>query len=334
MIGQTMAKGTALREARPSKAVNIYQSEAHMKTAKLFFLMMLMVFMAGASFSHAAAPQERTVVASGSGVDRGSAVKQALSEAVSMVTGLYVDISQITDMESEQRLGDAPSEQMTSRFHGRYSAIGRGHISSYNVLEEKKENGLYHVKLSVNVPVSVEDADGRKTIAISGIKLLGHARLEKPFAEKLRQDLNRRLLESREFCLLDRSSYSAGRVKGELDLSASSRARTSELRNMGKLYAARYLLFLAIHNFEVERWRGERDFVTRKRPRYADVRVTVSWQVVNSATGIICASGEVESAVEAVPVASSRDTAAVVRLAGVVSGKVQAQLARQAGRLK
>lgn len=302
-----------------------------MKKTKIIILMLMAMLFAG-SLSYAAAPQERTVVVTGGGADRDIAMKHAIADAVGMVTGLNITTEEVVEFESEQRFGNSPGEQAIDRHNGRFTVTVRGRVSSFTVLEEKREGGLYKVKLSVTVPVG-DESEGKKTIAIAGIKL-GHGRLEKAFSEKLHQDLNRRLLESREFCLLDRRSDTARFVKDELDLSASHRAPASDAANLGRLHAAKYLIVLNVHTFEVERWRGERDSLTRKRQRFEDVRTHVSWEILSSASGIIYASGAVEGAVEGFPIISSRDTSAVVRLARTISGKVHKQIVHQAKNLK
>jgi len=303
-----------------------------MKKTKIIILMLMAMLFAGVALCHAASPQERTVVVTGGGADRDIAMKHAIADAVGMVTGLNITTEEVVEFESEQRFGNAPDEQATDRHNGRFSVAVRGRVSSFTVLEEKREGGMYKVKLSVTVPVG-DESGGKKTIAIAGITL-GHGRLEKAFAEKLRQDLNRRLLESREFCLLDRRSDTARFVKDELDLSASHRAPASDAANLGRLHAAKYLIVLSVHTFEVERWRGERDPLTRKRQRFEDVRTHVSWEILGAASGIICASGAVEGTVEGIPITSSRDTSAVVRLARTISGKVHKQIVYQANNLK
>lgn len=298
--------------------------------SKLKFQLVILIAMLFVSVPFClAASQTREVI--GYGATRDAAIQNGIDQAVEMVCGVIITSTGETKTETEQKYdGNTTKTKIIDTGKTKITKGSRGYVESYSILDEKRDNDGWKVRLSVKVFCGDRDKN-KITIAISEIKPIKgrNRKLEEAFIERLHHDINQLLMKSSDFSVLNRRSDTAEFQKKELSLSGSAIADPYELRNIGRVQVANYLLFMAIQSFNIEYYRGEKNIITRKRPRLEDVKVHIIWEVVNAATGRICASGNSKSALSGVPVTDRRDTAVVIRAAQNVALDVQKQLSRQ-----
>lgn len=302
--------------------------------SKLKFQLVILIAMLFACVSFCLAAS-KTLDVVGYGSTRNAAEQNAKDEAVKRACGVIHDTTGTTITKEILEYNDKKSKTcITDTGEVTVREVSRGYIESYDVLDEKRDDDGWKVRLSVKVFCGDRDKN-KINIAISEIKPLGgrNKKLEAVFIENLHHSLNQLMMKSIEFNVLNRHPDTSRVQKREIKLSNSIDADPYEIRNIGRMQVANYLLFMTVQNFNIEYYRGEKNIITRKRPRLEDVKVHIIWEVVNAATGGICASGNSKTALSGVLVTDRRDTAAVIRAAQNMAQDVQKQLSRQLKKL-
>jgi hypothetical protein len=230
----------------------------------------------------------------GRGVDRESAVLDALCEAVSRANGIQVQAGMSSEARTARFLaevrGNLEQEKVAVRGQSRsmeesVQTSFHGYVRSYEVLEERESDTGEHLVV-VDAKVEVFDpkaprASVRKTLSVLPIRLRPGIQDQEGisaalFAEQVAGDLTRILIQSRRFQVLERELLE--QVREEQALVKSGEFDRGEARLLGGLLGADYLVQPTLQVFEAGsqereiRATGER-FVDRRVAIRLDFRV-------------------------------------------------------------
>ena len=239
-----------------------------------------------------------TVEAQGVGPTREKAVTAALAEAVSRVNGLALDSRDVTRVKaeirnkSEKRGGDA-SSKTTANLHEELERQTRtktqGAVKSYQVIDVICAEQECTAKLSVDInKYEAGTQSNRLRIAVLDFRQKGPK--QAMFADQVNQSMVDYLTGTRHFAVLDRD-YQEERL-GELQGLMRDDVRTEERARIGNSLGTDYIV-----TGTVEELYGKD--ITRKVPftnevvHQQEVKVVVSWRVVEAATGQILVSNTI-----------------------------------------
>jgi curli biogenesis system outer membrane secretion channel CsgG len=239
---------------------------------------------------------EQHEIAEGFGANKELAIRDALSKAVGQASGISIstDSKMITTAVQGQAEvdGNRVSDSSISVAQSSASRVtSEGNIKSYKILNTKKEDGLFVVKVSAIVyKFQASASSSRKRIALMPPKI--HQRqyeLYKTYpAEKvsdlLANAVERYLVQSRKFAVLTRSDLSA--MSAEIALISSDATPAVEKAKLGQLLGSDFILLPELVKAEAKYFE-KRIQVTGQLKSWIEGEVTVLLRVISSATGEI-----------------------------------------------
>ncbi len=233
----------------------------------------------------------KTVEGSGEGLSRSEAVNNALIEAISQLSGVYIKQEKfMNDLSIESSKGDYSSYQ----YNNKIKRITKGKADSYKIIEVNELNGKYKIRVKVTNSKTkkyyktpgLNNKNRRSIVVVPGNFILGSFNIlgeSKSFNEaniNLSQELLNKITETRKFNVLDREESRA--YINEKKVIQSEDAAKNEVLKLGKVLSADYILLTSIKNLEISK---------EKRNRYIsntndslNVSVTVQFKIITTAT--------------------------------------------------
>lgn len=261
-------------------------------------LIVAAVLTAVAGISAAAGLRVVTVQTEGTGPSRDKAITAALAEAVARVNGLALDSRDVSKVRAEirntnvEKNGKTKSDTKAKLSEGldRETATKtQGSVKSYQVLDAYKSDDAWIAKLSVDINKFESDAQSdRRRIAVLPFRQKGPQ--QDMFADQLNQSLVNYLTGTRHFAVLDRD-YQKERL-GELKSLMRDDVQTAERARIGNSLGTDYIVTGTVEELHKKRVTSKVPFTNETVTR-DQVRIVVSWRVIEAATGQIMVSNTV-----------------------------------------
>jgi len=237
---------------------------------------------------------------SGRGVDLGSAILDALCEAVSRANGVQVQAEMSTEARTTRFLAEVrdnlEQEKVAVRKQARsmeeaVQTSFHGYVRSYDVVEESElDAGDFRVLVDVKVEVfdpKAPRASVRKTLSVLPVKLREGIQDQEGisaalFADQVVGDVTRILIQSRRFQVLERDLLD--QVRAEQNLIRSGEFERGEARILGGLLGADYMVQTSLQIFEAGSQERE---IRATGERFVDRQVTIriDYRVLDSREG-------------------------------------------------
>lgn len=212
-----------------------------MKKLPFLFLFIFLFFSAFISQSYAGIKQKEVIV-NGSGVNEPDALNDALIHAVSQVSGLAINSSQVLDIKKKIENGKKNSSRDIQKNIQTYT---KGIISSYDILSSEKTNeGLINVKIRAVVPVyDAGNQVNRLRLAVVPFRIaekITNKKAAQEYSSTWNNNLEEDLVQSRRFAMVDRT-YS-DETNRELAQYMDQSFNISELARLGQKIGTDYLI--------------------------------------------------------------------------------------------
>jgi curli biogenesis system outer membrane secretion channel CsgG len=227
-----------------------------------------------------------TVAAEGSGTTREAAIGTALVLAVEQGTGVIVagrqeSTTAFAQLSIENAEGDSTTVTVAEGVRSRIARLSGGIVSSYRVLEVRREAATFVARIEAEVAVyrpTTNTAETRRSLAVSNFTdQAGH---RTAFGEQLRERLIGYLTQSRRFAVLDRANAAA--YDQEMALLATDAPVTERVR-IGRVLGADYIVVGRMRNVGVTRTE-EYISLTGERIVSQSARGDIEFQVLEIAT--------------------------------------------------
>lgn len=239
-----------------------------------------------------------TVDAQGVGPTREKAITAALAEAVARVNGLALDSRDVTRVKAEvsnksERRGEDASSKTTANLkedlERQTSTKTQGSVKSYQVIDVTCAENECTAKLSVDInKYEGNTQTNRLRIAVLDFRQKGPQ--QDMFADQVNQSMVDYLTGTRHFAVLDRD-YQEERLD-ELKGLMRDDVRTEERARIGNSLGTDYIVTGTVEELYTKN-------VTKKVPftnevvQQQEVKVVVSWRVIEAATGQILVSNTI-----------------------------------------
>lgn len=248
----------------------------------------------------------KTVQVTGTGSSRTVAVQAALTEAVAQVSGISLktetaSVSAAASSATIEEKGVDKQEQSATAVSDAMASTTQtktaGHVKSFSVLDVTQEpNGLYKAVVDADISVYKDDGQSnRRRIAVVPFSYRGNTELVKDFDNRLRQSLVDYLTGTRHFAVLDRD-YQGQRYE-ELAGLLNPDVKPEERARIGNALGADYILVGKINNFEIKQ-KNTTEPYTKEIRKSIEGHVSLSWRLVEAATGQVAASGTEDKTVK------------------------------------
>lgn len=247
----------------------------------------------------------KTVNASGFGPDRREALNAALVEAVAKVRGLSVANVQATARAatSSKVAVAGKSLGMDTSHESGFDATAtetNGSVKSYEVLDAKEDaQGRWQVKISADVSVYESDAsNNRRRIAFVPFRMPeeqspAQAKRYEAVAQRLSLGAVDYVTSTRHFSVVDRT-YDGERLVEFLRLLLPDVGRDERAR-IGNSSGTDYLVVGDILSFDSKESTVIVPY-TKEKITKSETNATISWRVLEAATGQVLASGTIKKA--------------------------------------
>lgn len=247
----------------------------------------------------------KTVNASGFGPDRREALNAALVEAVAKVRGLSVANVQATARAatSSKVAVAGKSLGMDTSHESGFDATAtetNGSVKSYEVLDAKEDaQGRWQVKISADVSVYESDAsNNRRRIAFVPFRMPeeqspAQAKRYEAVAQRLSLGAVDYVTSTRHFSVVDRT-YDGERLVEFLRLLLPDVGRDERAR-IGNSSGTDYLVVGDILSFDSKESTVIVPY-TKEKITKSETSATISWRVLEAATGQVLASGTIKKA--------------------------------------
>lgn len=239
-----------------------------------------------------------TVDAQGVGPTREKAITAALAEAVARVNGLALDSRDVTRVKAEvsnksERRGENTSSKTTANLkedlERQTSTKTQGSVKSYQVLDVTCAESECTAKLSVDIN-KYEGSSQTNRLRIAVLDFRQKGPQQAMFADQVNQSMVDYLTGTRHFAVLDRD-YQSERMS-ELKGLMRDDVRTEERARIGNSLGTDYIVTGTVEELYSKQ-------VTKKVPftnevvNQEEVKVVVSWRVIEAATGQIMVSNTI-----------------------------------------
>ena len=245
----------------------------------------------------------KTVNASGFGPDRREALNAALVEAVAKVRGLSVaNVQATTRAASSSKVAVAgKTVGMDASHESGFDATAsetHGSVKSYEVLDAKEDaKGRWQVKISADISVYESDAsNNRRRIAFVPFRMPeeqspAQAKRYEAVAQRLSLGAVDYVTSTRHFSVVDRT-YDGERLVEFLRLLLPDVGRDERAR-IGNSSGTDYLVVGDILSFDSKESTVIVPY-TKEKITKSETNATVSWRVLEAATGQVLASGTIK----------------------------------------
>jgi curli biogenesis system outer membrane secretion channel CsgG len=239
---------------------------------------------------------EQQEIAEGFGANQELAIRDALSKAVGQASGISIstDSKMITTAVQGQAEVDGKRVDGSSISVAQSNAsrvTSEGNIKSYEILNIRKEDGLFVVKVSAIVyKFQASASSSRKRIALMPAKLhqmqyeLYRTYPAEKVSDLLANAVERYLVQSRKFAVLTRSDLSA--MSAEIALIRSDATPTVEKAKLGQVLGSDFILLPELVKAEAKYFE-KRIQVTGQQKSWIEGEITVLIRVISLATGEI-----------------------------------------------
>jgi dUTPase len=219
----------------------------HFSLIFIFFALFFNIFV---SKSYAGVKQKEVIVA-GSGVTEPDALNDALIHAVSQVSGLAINSSQVLDIKKKIEDGKKSSSRDIQKNIQTYT---KGIISSYDILSsDKTKEGLVNLKIKAVVPVyDPGNQINRLRLAIVPFRIsekITNKIASQDYSSSWNNALEEGLVQSRRFAMVDRT-YS-NETNQELTQYMDQGFSISELARLGQKIGTDYLVVGEVKKYSV-----------------------------------------------------------------------------------
>jgi curli biogenesis system outer membrane secretion channel CsgG len=236
--------------------------------------------------AHAQQNNSATIRAEGTGISRDTAVAAALVQAVEQVTGVVVtsrqqSASAFAQVTVENAGQDSSTVSLTEGTQAEIARVSGGIVSSYRVLETRREGTSFIATVEAQVAVyrpTANTGETRRRLAVSNF--VDQAGRRTPFGEQLRERLIAHLTQSRRFAILDRANDAA--YDREMALLATDGPIGERVR-IGQVLGADYLVVGRMRNVGTTR-SEEYISLTGERVINQSARGDLEFQVLEIAT--------------------------------------------------
>lgn len=216
----------------------------------LVFIFFALFFNSFVSQSYAGVKQKEVIV-TGSGVTEPDALNDALIHAVSQVSGLAINSSQVLDIKKKIEDGKKSSSRDIQKNIQTYT---KGIISSYDILSSDKTNeGLFSLKIKVVVPVyDAGNQINRLRLAIVPFRIsekITNKTASQDYSSSWNNALEEGLVQSRRFAMVDRTYTSE--TNKELTQYMDQGFNISELARLGQKIGTDYLVVGEVKKYNV-----------------------------------------------------------------------------------
>ena len=219
----------------------------HFSLIFIFFALFFNVFVSEVY----AGVKQKEVIVNGSGVTEPDALNDALIHAVSQVSGLAINSSQVLDIKKKIEDGKKSSSRDIQKNIQTYT---KGIISSYDILSSNKTNeGLFNLKIKAVVPVYDAGTQiNRLRLAIVPFRIsekITNRTASQDYSSSWNNDLEEGLVQSRRFAMVDRT-YSK-ETNQELTQYMDQGFNISELARLGQKIGTDYLVVGEVKKYNV-----------------------------------------------------------------------------------
>ena len=219
----------------------------HFSIIFIFFALFFNVFVSEVY----AGVKQKEVIVTGSGVTEPDALNDALIHAVSQVSGLAINSSQVLDIKKKIEDGKKSSSRDIQKNIQTYT---KGIISSYDILSSDKTNeGLINLKIKAVVPVYDAGTQiNRLRLAIVPFRIsekITNRTASQDYSSSWNNDLEEGLVQSRRFAMVDRT-YSK-ETNQELTQYMDQGFNISELARLGQKIGTDYLVVGEVKKYNV-----------------------------------------------------------------------------------
>ena len=216
----------------------------------LIFIFFVLFFNSFVSQSYAGVKQKEVIV-TGSGVTEPDALNDALIHAVSQVSGLAINSSQVLDIKKKIEDGKKSSSRDIQKNIQTYT---KGIISSYDILSSDKTNeGLVNLKIKAVVPFyDAGNQTNRLRLAIVPFRIsekITNKTASQDYSSSWNNALEEGLVQSRRFAMVDRT-YS-NETNQELTQYMDQGFNISELARLGQSIGTDYLIVGEVKKYNV-----------------------------------------------------------------------------------
>lgn len=233
----------------------------------------------------------KTVEGKGEGFSRLEAINNALIEAISQLSGIYMKQEKfINDKSIESSKGDSSSYE----YNNKIQRFTKGKADSYSILEVNELNGKYEAIVSItNAKTTKEyktpglDSKSRRSIIIIPANLnydsflvLGEYKSSASVNINLSQELLNTITQTRKFNVLDREESRA--FFDENSMIRSEDASKDESLKLAHVLGSDYILLTSIKDVVIEKEKVS-GYITVTNNSYK-ASVTVQFKVITTAT--------------------------------------------------
>lgn len=266
-----------------------------MKFTRLFAALCCATAMMAA---HAAGIRTVTVESDGVGPSRSEAIKAAQAEAIARVNGLSLDSRDVVRMKAEitNKSKATKGEEKTDTVaklredtERQTTTKTQGSIKSYQVLEEHNDQGEWRVRIEADINKYEADSQSQRLrMAVLDFRQKGPQ--QSMFASQVNQSMVDYLAGTRHYAVLDRS-YQQERLN-ELKGLMRDDVLTEERARIGNTLGTDYIVTGTVEELYAKNVVKKIPY-TNETVRQQDVKVVVSWRVIEAATGQIAASNTI-----------------------------------------
>jgi hypothetical protein len=219
----------------------------HFSLISIFFALFFNVFVSEIY----AGVKQKEVIVTGSGVTEPDALNDALIHAVSQVSGLAINSSQVLDIKKKIEDGKKSSSRDIQKNIQTYT---KGIISSYDILSSDKTNeGLINLKIKAIIPVYDAGTQiNRLRLAVVPFRIsekITNKIAAQDFASSWNNSLEEDLVQSRRFAIVDRTYFIE--TNKELAHYMDQGFNISELARLGQKIGTDYLIVGEIKKYNV-----------------------------------------------------------------------------------
>ncbi|MEY2806890.1 MAG: hypothetical protein RIR65_1307 [Planctomycetota bacterium] len=282
------------------------------------------------------------VEAVGVGLDRASAVLEALQEAVRQANGVKISSDRVVSLKFEDAVTDMASSFRSQSLSAQdISVRTAGLVQSYEVLGEVPEpsGGKIRVTLCARIPRWDPDnprPGARPTLVVlpptaarGSYTVMGGTVGGVEATRMLEAEMGRDLFKTRAFTLLERDRLQE--IVGEQALIASSLSDVQEQIKLGRMLGADYLLLSSIQDLHADREEKTIQLTGRKIVKRHGT-VVVDWRLVSVATGEVRDTDQISLALDEESFAQLQSRNPGAQVAPAILSACSQRLATELGR--
>ena len=188
----------------------------------------------------------------GIGLNKKEAIRDGLLQAISQVNGMQMSSESSTIMKSFETVSDGnESFASASSFQEKIKQSTKGVVQSWKIVSVSKTESGEMIKANLEVKISklqLSDDLKRMRIVLAAPEIgstVKNASKAKKFNSNFSTNLNKMLINSNRFAILDRKNTQS--VSKELKMIASGNFRVEEVAKLGNKVAADYLLISSLN---------------------------------------------------------------------------------------